>query len=233
MKRRKAALLSGVVLMMGMAITAHALSLGVELNGGSMITVVDNAALDSSSNTGDIKGVITYNSQLGLLTVTDGGTGFSKSLSGLNENGAGAITSIKLFLNDGTSPNAIATMVINGNPSNVNIFKSSFDITNTILKEGTPTVTTGKSVSAGSGVTVSAVSGVTNSADYGVTVTEIIASNPPSVTEGMGSTSTEYSSVSTPDAVVLTPEPGTMVLLGIGMLGLAIYGKRRMKKEAK
>lgn len=28
------------------------------------------------------------------------------------------------------------------------------------------------------------------------------------------------------------PEPGTMVLLGLGMLGLAIYGKRRMNKEA-
>lgn len=28
------------------------------------------------------------------------------------------------------------------------------------------------------------------------------------------------------------PEPGTMVLLGIGMFGLAIYGKRRMNKEA-
>jgi len=28
------------------------------------------------------------------------------------------------------------------------------------------------------------------------------------------------------------PEPGTMMLLGIGMLGLAVYGKRRMNKEA-
>ena len=28
------------------------------------------------------------------------------------------------------------------------------------------------------------------------------------------------------------PEPGTMMLLGIGMLGMAIYGKRRMNKEA-
>ena len=28
------------------------------------------------------------------------------------------------------------------------------------------------------------------------------------------------------------PEPGTMMLLGLGMLGLAVYGKRRMNKEA-
>jgi hypothetical protein len=33
-------------------------------------------------------------------------------------------------------------------------------------------------------------------------------------------------------APISTPEPGTMVLLGIGMLGLAIYGKRRTNKEA-
>lgn len=30
----------------------------------------------------------------------------------------------------------------------------------------------------------------------------------------------------------VVPEPGTMVLFGFGMLGLAIYGKRRMNKEA-
>jgi len=33
-------------------------------------------------------------------------------------------------------------------------------------------------------------------------------------------------------AVAPVPEPGTMMLLGIGMGGLALFGKRRMNKEA-
>lgn len=32
--------------------------------------------------------------------------------------------------------------------------------------------------------------------------------------------------------VAPVPEPGTLMLLGMGMLGLAVYGKRRMNKEA-
>jgi len=45
------------------------------------------------------------------------------------------------------------------------------------------------------------------------------------INSGSGSTSIT-------GTVAPVPEPGTMVLLGCGMLGLAIYGKRRMNKEA-
>ncbi|MEI6825820.1 MAG: DUF4114 domain-containing protein [Desulfuromonadales bacterium] len=34
------------------------------------------------------------------------------------------------------------------------------------------------------------------------------------------------------ESVAPVPEPGTMMLLGLGMLGMAVYGKRRMNKEA-
>ncbi|MFZ4858032.1 MAG: PEP-CTERM sorting domain-containing protein [Desulfuromonadaceae bacterium] len=34
------------------------------------------------------------------------------------------------------------------------------------------------------------------------------------------------------DGPAPVPEPGTMALLGLGMLGMAVYGKRRMNKEA-
>jgi hypothetical protein len=39
-------------------------------------------------------------------------------------------------------------------------------------------------------------------------------------------------SFSSDTATAPVPEPGTMVLLGAGMLGLAIFGKRRMNREA-
>ena len=42
-------------------------------------------------------------------------------------------------------------------------------------------------------------------------------------------TSQDYDIVGTSPSTAPVPEPGTMVLLGLGMAGLAIYGKRRQK----
>lgn len=41
----------------------------------------------------------------------------------------------------------------------------------------------------------------------------------------------EYKYCDTPGPAPV-PEPGTMMLLGFGMLGLAVYGKRRMNRES-
>lgn len=45
-------------------------------------------------------------------------------------------------------------------------------------------------------------------------------------TQSTGTNKLSFSAAST------VPEPGTMMLLGLGILGMAIYGKRRMNKEA-
>ena len=41
-----------------------------------------------------------------------------------------------------------------------------------------------------------------------------------------------YATLSADTGAAPVPEPGTMMLLGFGMLGLVVYGKRRMNKEA-
>jgi len=46
--------------------------------------------------------------------------------------------------------------------------------------------------------------------------------------DGNNATSAQFASDGTPGTPV--PEPGTMMLLGFGMFGLAIFGKRRMNK---
>jgi hypothetical protein len=58
-----------------------------------------------------------------------------------------------------------------------------------------------------------------------------IAANIDGTSINSGNLSNLTSFTLTPETAPV-PEPGTIVLLGAGMLGLAIFGKRRMNKEA-
>lgn len=58
------------------------------------------------------------------------------------------------------------------------------------------------------------------------------ASNPFSLTMIATMNVNPFAAASFDNTVAPVPEPGTMMLLGIGMLGMAVYGKRRMNKEA-
>ena len=50
---------------------------------------------------------------------------------------------------------------------------------------------------------------------------------------GFGNTATIHATITNQGGgTVPVPEPGTMMLLGFGMLGMAIYGKRRMNRDA-
>jgi hypothetical protein len=69
----------------------------------------------------------------------------------------------------------------------------------------------------------------------GPVTTALTTTNPFSLTDVVSITFTGAGQTVSLDAnlnVIPTPEPGTMVLLGLGMLSLAVYGKRRMNKEA-
>jgi len=239
MKKKMVALLAGAMLMMGMATSASAMSLRLTTGDGATITLTDggtglvsfNGTLGSfflNISTGSLDHVIALNT-LDLLSGNKSGAVLSAA--------AGTIT-VELSeqnYNSGSVPAVNAHFGIGGTTQGVIDYAAYLDASNTLF--GTNAL-----IGSGSDGTFGTALPIKTAFDYSspnavesisglYSLTEIVTISH----QGYISGSTTINSTTSFDGQVSTtpvPEPGTMMLVGLGMLGMAVYGKRRQNKEA-
>ena len=235
MRKQMVALLAGAMLMMGMATAASALSIRLT-DGNTTFTVNDGGSGDTAMN---ITGVVGFNGNIGdyIVNMSAGASspilGSSASpfmdLNSLNisYNGPGVSNTLRIYLTDTgfSSPSTIGGFVagIGGTTTGTVTYSTYLDATNSAF--GETTLLTSKSYTGGTG-------GAFSGGEYSlVDVSSLVSSY--SLTQEVDITHLSGIGASSFDATLQpVPEPGTMMLLGFGMLGLAVYGKRRMNKEA-
>lgn len=227
--KRVAAILAGVMLLMGIGNTAQALPMSLTVTDGIMTrTVVDGEATDADPTSGVIS---FYNLVLGTYSITvNSATGVGHPFllwpEALHLNGVELKSTttggfLQFILTDSSlslpqldptvSPNAVATYSINAFTQNGNT------ITNTILYNDKELGDLSGTAAGGLGFNATGTTYFDLINPF--TLSEIVTINFGS-TRGMSSFDAGVS-------IIPTPEPGTMVLLGAGFLGLAIYCKRR------
>jgi len=226
MKKRMAALLAGAALMLGMGASAQAFTLTIS-SGADTITVVDNSALDLNATVGSIAWIgnlngIAVNFASGYEKLTSTLTVFD--LASITVSGGTAGQSISFVLSDSgiilntlaTTPNIVVTQTLTG-----------ANLTGTVINSGDVKI---------NGTSVSGIAASADGSGNVVTTGLDTIGGTYTLDELVNLTFVEAnSSISLDDNVKISPvpEPGTMVLLGAGMLGVAIFGKRRMNnKEA-
>ena len=203
-------LLAGVMLMTGIATTAQALLLSSTVkNGDSFSIAADNGA-----------GLAIKNHYLYTFSINLFATGFDHSLlpwPATWQPGNGQIEGTGIFslpVQDGSffHPNLVAGLSPNALASLGNFYAPS-------------------DVLAVNGTEIGAIPGIDDHKSFSNMDTSLFdPTNPFRLTYMTPldfGTTTGITSFDSSVKVAPTPEPGTMMLLGAGFLGLAIYGKRR------
>lgn len=221
------------LMMMGMSTVASALSIKLT-DGTTSVTVSDGGFYDANA----IVGVVGYNGTVGDFIVNVA-TGISNPILGsslsplmdlnsinVSYNGPAVSNTLKIYLTD-TSFSSPATIggfaaAIGGTTSGTVKYSTYLDASNNEFAE-TTLLTSALYNGASQG---GAFSGLTSSVvDLSTLVSNYSLTQELEITHAATGGSTSFDATLQP-----VPEPGTIVLLGAGLLGLGFFGRRRMQK---
>ncbi len=230
MRKQMVALLAGA--MLTMATSAMALTLTLS-SGGITHTFIDNQAGDLDSSLGSLFVMDTINGitvrNVNAASVFDATSG-TFDIGSYVVSGKGLLT---ISLSDSgltlDTPALVPNLVVTQNLSNSNNVNSRLGANYSV----------GDAVVSGdvkvNGVYVSGIGASIKGTDSVATIGYATVGNTFSLSEFVSIELGNLGNTVSLDSLVTVapvPEPGTMMLLGMGMLGLAVYGKRRMNKEA-
>jgi hypothetical protein len=223
--KKMTTLLAGMMLLMATAGTANALTLGVSTDGILWQSILDNGVGDTDTTTGSISYTNTTLS------------GFTKvKVSGASES---TLQSGALYMNSFETSGSAAMLYLK---------LSDFEYNLALPTIGGAVATTGLTMQEGNATANlktyygSAIMDTTNQiADINLSTPGYIGTstslpflvNPLSLTQFLTIKNLDgvASQVTASLDVAPVPEPGTLALVGLGMLGLAIYGKRRASNK--